>query len=241
MQAIPKIIHQIWSDINDPLPELFMEFSQTWKKHHPEWKYELWNEERMNRFVRDYYPQYREAYFRFPYNIQRWDSIRYLFLYEMGGMYVDFDSECLEPFDDLLKDKTCCFSLEPKEHGRVFKKELFFNNALIAVVPKHPFIKEIIDFVFNNPKTVQFTTLHNKGIEVQESTGPLALVRLYENYPAKDSIYLIPAEYVSPFSVSDINRLKRGDRSDELEKKMANACSIHYFFNTWIQGKNTTN
>jgi mannosyltransferase OCH1-like enzyme len=239
-QIIPKIIHQIWSDINDPLPDIFRVFGETWKKNHPDWRYEFWDEARMNHFVREHYPQYLETYTHFSYNIQRWDAIRYLFLYEMGGMYVDFDSECLEPLDDLLKDRTCCFSLEPEEHGKVFDKAVFFNNALIAVVPRNPFIKVIIDHVFNNPKKVQFTTLHNKGIEVQESTGPLRLVSLYENYPEKDGIYLIPAEYVSPFNKYDLISFQKGENLDELEKKLEKAYSIHYFFNTWTKGKNST-
>ena len=238
-QEIPKIIHQIWSDVNDPLPNLFLQFSQTWKQNHPDWRYEFWNEERMNRFVRDNYPHYWKTYSQFTYNIQRWDAIRYLFLFKMGGMYVDFDSECLKPLDNLLKNRTCCFSLEPKEHGMVFDKDVFFNNALIAVIPEHPFIQEIIVHVFNHPQKEIFTTLHNKGKEEQASTGPLALVRLYENYPGKDDIYLIPAEFVSPLTKDDVIDLKKGKNLNYLEKKLGKAFSVHFFFNTWTQGKNT--
>lgn len=237
---IPKIIHQVWSDIKEPLPDFFGKLSQTWKKHHPDWKYEFWDEERMNHYVENCYPQYLETYNNFPYNVQRWDAIRYLFLYQMGGMYVDFDSECLEPHDDLFKDKTCCFSMEPKEHGKVFNKDIFFNNALIAVIPEHPFIKVVINHVFNNLKKVQFTTLHNKGMEVQESTGPLTLVRLYENYPNKDNIYLIPAEYVSPFTKHEVINIGVNGNNAEVEKRLEKAYSVHFFFNTWTKGMNAT-
>jgi mannosyltransferase OCH1-like enzyme len=80
---IPKIIHQIWSGIDEPLPEIFRQFGETWKEHHPTWKYEFWDNERMITFVKKYYPQYWDTYNTFPYNIQRWDAIRYLILYKM--------------------------------------------------------------------------------------------------------------------------------------------------------------
>ena len=36
MNKIPKIIHQIWSGIDGPLPEQFEVFSQTWKECYPD-------------------------------------------------------------------------------------------------------------------------------------------------------------------------------------------------------------
>ncbi|WP_246867052.1 glycosyltransferase [Parabacteroides distasonis] len=33
--------------------------------------------------------------------MQRWDAIRYLILYRMGGMYVDFDYQSLERMENL--------------------------------------------------------------------------------------------------------------------------------------------
>ena len=32
--------------------------------------------------------------FKFPYDVMRWDVIRYMILYKIGGLYVDFDYEC---------------------------------------------------------------------------------------------------------------------------------------------------
>ena len=94
MNEIPKIIHQIWSGIDGPLPKHFEVLGDTWKKHHPDWEYRLWDNQKMNDFVLSYYPQYWKTYNSFRYNVQRWDAIRYLILDTIGGLYVDFDSEC---------------------------------------------------------------------------------------------------------------------------------------------------
>lgn len=240
MKNIPKIIHQIWSGVDEPLPEIFSMFGDTWKELHPAWKYELWDNDRMNRFIQEFYPQYWDTYTNFTYNVQRWDAIRYLILDKMGGMYVDFDSECLKPLDELLTDKTCCFSLEPSEHALLYNKEAIFNNALMASVPNHPFMKVIIQHVFTDYKRTQFTTSKQKGVEVQGTTGPLALLKLYEEYQDKSDVYLIPADFVSPFTQNEVVKIKNGYESEELERKLEKAYSIHYFFNTWLYGINVT-
>ena len=42
----------------------------------------------------EYYPFYMDIYNKFPYDVMRWDVIRYMILYKIGGLYVDFDYEC---------------------------------------------------------------------------------------------------------------------------------------------------
>ena len=77
---VPQVIHQIWSGISDPLPENFKRLGDTWKRDYPDWKYEFWDNKRMNDFVKKYYPQYWYVYNKYQYDIQRWDAIRYLIL-----------------------------------------------------------------------------------------------------------------------------------------------------------------
>ena len=147
---IPKVIHQIWSDIDRPLPEHFKTLGETWRKSYPDWEYIQWNNDMMNTFIKECYPEYWNIYNEFPYNVQRRDAIRYLILYQIGGMYVDFDYESLKPIDELIGDKICCFALEPDSHRLVFKKDVeqVLNNALMLSSPRHPFMKKIIDNIF---------------------------------------------------------------------------------------------
>jgi len=58
MEKIPKIIHQIWSGIDDPLPDFLKKWGQTWKEFHPDWQYEFWDNDRMNAFIREFYPEF---------------------------------------------------------------------------------------------------------------------------------------------------------------------------------------
>ncbi|MDR1504240.1 MAG: hypothetical protein LBT43_17470 [Prevotella sp.] len=233
---IPKIIHQIWSGIDEPLPKHFKILGETWKDSHPSWEYIVWDNKKMNAFVQEYYPQYWDIYNAFKYNIQRWDAIRYLILYQMGGMYVDFDYECLEPLDGLLSSATCCFSAEPPEHKTIFKDNNYFNNALMACTPKHWFMQKIIGHAFDRVNIEK--KYPNKMHEVLETTGPIMLTRLYAGCENKEDIYIIPAEFVSPITKGDVESylLNQGDKAleDYLEKRLEKALAIHYFLGNWL-------
>lgn len=250
---IPRIIHQIWSGIDEPLPSHFRELGETWKRDYPTWKYEFWDNDRMVSFIKEYYPQHWEVYNKYPYNIQRWDSIRYLILCHYGGMYVDFDYESIKPIDKLIEDQVCCFSLEPNAHCYHYRIPIVFNNALMLSIPQHPFIQHVIDFVFDtqrlsydiSPKKIvtynaagkiesSYFTNEKNGC-VMSTTGPWALIKLYEKLKEeeKKNIYLIPAKYVTPFDGLQTHLFLNGLQTQELEDCLEEAHAIHYFFNDW--------
>ncbi|TWV15690.1 hypothetical protein FQ707_01510 [Bacteroidaceae bacterium HV4-6-C5C] len=233
MQKIPKIIHQVWSGIYDPLPKHFKILGETWKEHHPDWDYVFWDNEKMDNFIYEYYPQYWDVYQSFQYDVQRWDAIRYLILDKIGGMYADFDTECLKPHDTLFIDKTCCFSAEPENHRMRFKKRAYFNNALMASIPEHPFMKRIIDRIFSYEPPTPDQNHTKRFMEIMTTTGPLALTDIYEKYSLKEQVFLIPAEYVSPYDVVESERIRQGYESEEFDSRLKDVYSVHYFFGGW--------
>ncbi|MEY8685238.1 glycosyltransferase family 32 protein [Bacteroides sp. AN502(2024)] len=226
MAGIPRIIHQIWSGIENPLPEKFRALGETWKEHHPDWKYELWDHGRINTFILDFYPQYWNVYQNFKYNIQRWDAIRYLILDKIGGIYADFDTECLKSLDPFLKDKECCFSVEPQEHAAVLGLPLLINNAIMMSVPNHAFMKRIIIEVFERNFDASYS---HRNLEILDTTGPLMLTRTFERYGKGSNVFLMPAENISPFTQQDTMDYLNNRNMDILENKLEKAYAIHYF------------
>ena len=227
---IPRIIHQIWSSKNKPMPALFMEFSKTWIDLHPDWQYIMWNDAKIEHFLQSNFPKYIEAFQSFPYDIQRWDTIRYLFLYKMGGLYVDMDYECMEPLDSLLNGHSCCMGLEPAEHARPFNMPYIVGNALMATIPGHRFLRMIIDDVFE--KQTEFLVM-SKSRRVIETTGPLMATRIYNSYPFKDEITLLSAEQVAPLTMEEVRHLINGNETVEMAEKIEKALALHYFLGTW--------
>ena len=237
MNKIPQIIHQIWSDISMPLPQDFKLLSETWKEQYPGWEYIFWDEDKMNSFVQDFYPSYWKIYSQFPYDMQRWDAIRYLILYKMGGMYVDFDYESLQPLNSLIENKKCCLGLEPQSHTKIRSKdtEMTISTALMLSIPDHPFMKKVIRSVFVEKNLHQGKM--SKTAFILSSAGPWNLTDVYNGLSEdeKKDIYLIPAKYVAPFDSSQIRRAMSGERSDELEEYLNEAYAIHYFTNAWLK------
>ena len=233
MQKIPKIIHQVWG--GSPLPDHFRRLGATWKRDYPDWQYVLWDDEKINGFIREYYPQYLDIYARFPYNAQRWDAARYLFLYKMGGMYIDFDYESVEPFENLIDGKTCCFSEEPLSERDILnykKVDRMFNNAMMLSVPGHPFMAKIIGAVFRENN---LSCQDPKAVCVLKTTGPWMLVDTYNELSdiEKSAVYLLPTRHVTPFNIDQARRFLAGERSQELEDCLEEAYAVHYFLGTW--------
>lgn len=178
---IPRIIHQIWIDKNNELnknPKI-LDRLKPWIKSCQNvlsnYEYILWNGFTMREFMKTHFSQYLKLYDSYSKWIFRCDVFRYFVLYQMGGVYLDTDIECIESFDHLLQSSNGFFlSLEPLAKYRI-------NNGLMASSPKHPFLHYVISNLssvahINNPIT---------------STGPDFLSIQYLKYPSKDQITLI--------------------------------------------------
>ena len=226
---IPLLIHQVYEDMNGPSKDL-MAISANWKKFHPEWEYRFWNKDAMEDFLQTDFPDFLPAYRNYPYNVQRWDAIRYLILYRFGGLYADMDYECLAPMDFLLQDAACCMGLEPRIHAIRFNKTFIVGNALMATVPAHPYFKMLIEDMMENQHTV-FSNV--RVAQILDSTGPFLTTRIYVNYPDKEQIRLLPAELIAPLSFHEVRLLVEGTQSEEIDHKIEKAYAIHYYMGSW--------
>lgn len=98
---IPKIIFQTWKSRTD-IPEHLAYWSNTFRKHNPDYTFRLWDDKDNRAFIAKNFPWFLETYDGYPAEIYRADAVRYFFLYLFGGVYADMDTECLRPLDDML-------------------------------------------------------------------------------------------------------------------------------------------
>lgn len=232
---IPKIIHQIWGG-EKKLPKHFKVLSETWKNDYPDWQYEFWDDERIYQFVLDSYPEYYDQFISLPFNIQRWDAIRYLILAEIGGMYVDFDYESIKSLVPLIENEECCIALDPETHCPFSEKVLMLNGALMLSTPNHWFMHKIIKTVFSKKKLSK--DKRPKSIQVYNYAGPRMLINLYYRLSEKEKkdIFLLSDRLVSPFDYMQAKRVISGEENWELEKLLDDAYAVHYFFGDWRAG-----
>lgn len=228
---IPKIIHQTWK--NRRISKALKYLTNTWKKHHPNWQYCFWTDKDNREFVKSHFPGFLKIYDGFDFNIQRADVIRYLILYKMGGVYVDVDFECFANLEDLLKESSCVFAVEPLSHCSMHQIDNLICNAFIASIPNHPFMELLIN---ETGKPVQFSA--NSNIKVMESTGPYMLTRVYQQFKNKESLTILDPGVVYPLSKYEVTcLLTQGKLDPLLQKKLDDSVAVHYWFNTWVDFK----
>ena len=195
MHRIPKIVHQTWK--NTEIPNKYLKWMKSWAKNHPDWKFMFWTDESARQLIADKHPSLLQYYDGYLENIRRADAMRYVILYEFGGVYADLDLESLRPLDDLTRKYTCILAQEPYEHPIIDGNfEHLLINALMACKPKHPLMKKFID---NLP-------LFNHMWNVLDSTGPHYLTVIYKQHVIQDKtdprsdngVYIAPAEYFFP-------------------------------------------
>lgn len=226
---IPQIIHQIYEDLSGPPPSL-IKISQSWKELNHGWEYRFWNKNDIDTFLETYYPDLIPIYRAFPYDVQRWDAIRYLILYKIGGLYVDMDYECTECITPLFCETECAMGMEPKGHATLRRMPYIVGNAFMATTPNHPYFKELINAVFHDDKDMESLS---PELSILDSTGPYMTTRVYENSKHQERVSLIPAELIAPLTKEEVLKVVNDEISESLENKIEKSFAIHYFFGSW--------
>jgi inositol phosphorylceramide mannosyltransferase catalytic subunit len=83
---VPPVLHHIALGHNKPHKE-WVEARQACLEYHEGWEEHLWTDENASEFVLEYFPQFKHTWDKYKYPIQRIDALRYMVLYEYGGMY----------------------------------------------------------------------------------------------------------------------------------------------------------
>lgn len=164
---MPRILHQIWLG-DQPLPDEFAGYRETWLHRHPDWEHRLWTEDTLPSDLRrpEVYEQLRTP-------AERSDILRLELLWGHGGVYVDTDFECHRPLDPLIEGLDI-FVVPLKRDG-------WLNNALLGSVPGHPILDRAL-------RELRPRTFHGYD---KHATGPRFLDTLMRNYP---EVTRLPAE-----------------------------------------------
>lgn len=184
--SIPNIIHQLWIG-NKPAPIKLM---NTWKDKHPNFEYIYWNE---SEFIK------RNMTFECQKEIDeieeingKADIIRWEILYKYGGVFIDADSICIEPFDEELMNKSCFAGWEQEE-----VRAGLIATGTMGFPINHPLVKSAINWIKNNPVT------QKAGLMAWQSVGPGLLTRMYNTGHFKD-LHIFPSYTFLPIHLTGI-------------------------------------
>ena len=167
---IPKIIHQLWIGPKPP-PTNHMD---TWKNKNPEFEYIRWTEQELMK--RDMKIECQNRVDEMVEINGKADIIRWEILYKYGGVFLDADSICIEPVDEMLMQ---CKSFAGWEHEQ--KRPGLIATGTMGFPPNHPLVKEAIEWIkvncVNYEKTRQMAW---------QSVGPGLLTRMYNTGKYKE-------------------------------------------------------
>ena len=147
---IPHIIHQVLltSNHDDAVPEYFLDYVKTFFKHNPAWTYFFWTDRTARALLSERYPELCEFYNKTKEIVVKGDMLRYVLLYEYGGLYADMDVVNFRPLDIVTLMYPCILVEEPFEHAVWWYTDTYaIINAIMFCRPKHPFFKQLLDHI----------------------------------------------------------------------------------------------
>jgi len=176
---IHQIYHQFKVGITIEQIPVYHRKVQATKQFCDEYKipYTMWDETMCNQLITKY-PEYKELYDTFRFKIQKVDFIKYLILYDQGGIYVDCD---VAPVDDLSQ----LFAMDQFfVRWNDCKKQLPYN-AVLGTKSNNKLYRDIMDHVFYSVEEKNRNDIYKKwvGRYVFQTTGHYALQRVLKKYP----------------------------------------------------------
>ena len=123
---IPKIIHQVWPG-DDPIPKKLLAYAASWRRHHPNWQYILWDLKNIPEL------DCWKVFDQFSGISSRSNAVRLEAVHRHGGIYADLDFECQKNLTDLIAPYEAFTGWERLELNLV-------GNAFFGAVPRHPWL-----------------------------------------------------------------------------------------------------
>ena len=202
---IKRKIHQIFIQFKDGKPmvdiPVFMKqttLTQDYCKKH-DIDYQLWDKEAIDSLLHNKYPEWVEFYDNFRHEIQQVDFIRYLILYDEGGIYVDCDVAPVGDMSDLFKMNE--FFVKWNND----KKELPYN-AVLGSVPKSKLYEDIFKQIKHDyaEKSKIKTYETWVGRFVFQTTGHHMLNRVLKDYPTVNKLDIMKIHGKGGEIISDV-------------------------------------
>ncbi|KAH6603646.1 glycosyltransferase [Trichoderma cornu-damae] len=134
--VVPPIIHHI------ALGKHGTNWRTEWKEAvqscvdiHPGWEAHVWTDETASRFVEEKFPHLKGMWDSYTYPVERIDALRYMLLYEHGGVVLDMDLKCRRALGPLRRFNF----VAPEAHP------VGFSIGFMMASRRNDFIGSIVD------------------------------------------------------------------------------------------------
>lgn len=181
---IPNYLHFIW--LGSKLPEIYSNNIEDWNVKNPDFKIQIWNDESAEYLMKNS-SQY-DLYMRTENFGIKSDILRYVILYNIGGVYADTDFLCLSDAFNNIVNSYSFFGVV------MFDRQPTISNGIIGASRGNPIIKECIE----NSSDKTFSYIQCPQTRVLYQTGPFLLTKaVFNNIETNMRIY--PTSFFFPF------------------------------------------
>lgn len=158
----PQTIHFIWLGPK-PFPRESIENVRTWIAQHPNWKVKFWTDRarplphpKMElKLLQDFTFRSLEKEFHSSDNFgEKSDVLRYELLFQEGGVYVDHDVVCYQPFDPLCQSYDFFCGLEAP-YPTALSSSVLPTNNIVGARAGHPLLAEILGWLSDNWESIE--------------------------------------------------------------------------------------
>ena len=190
--GIPKIVHFVWVGSNTTMmvPRMHKTI-QIWHEQYKNTGFEfiLWDNNKSETLLHSKYPEFIDIYYKVS-PVKRSDLIRYMFMYEFGGIYIDLDIQprSTKSLDTILYGLDALFVETPN---------IGITNMMFASKAKNPFFKFLLKRIYNRYyKSQSFNSLLPKTLSTTTIFGTAQFWDSYENFDwnSNDKIKILRTE-----------------------------------------------
>ncbi len=160
----------------------------------PAFEYLYFDNNDVDAFVRNEFPEYQQVFQSFPFRIQKYDFFRYLVIYRFGGFYFDLDVFFAASLEELTNHSSV-FPFEEltlSQHlRRHHQMDWEIGNYGFGAAAKHPFLEAVIrncvraqqDPTWVQPMMDGIPSMFRTDFYVLNTTGPGLLTRTLAENP----------------------------------------------------------
>jgi hypothetical protein len=197
LRDVPHVVHLTTRDRADLRP-LFRTNLRLLEEHLPGWEIRIHDDSDIDAFVRSSDAAFHEYVFeRLPLRIMRVDAVRYLWMREVGGVYLDFDVELTTPW-------------EPQPGATFIEREwtwptakdirLSVHNCVLASSPAHPVWSVLLTDIAHRAEVWRSWRWRAARLDdVFEFTGPNAISRSLSSispHGGLTGVHILPASLI---------------------------------------------
>jgi len=137
-----KIIHQLWVG-QYLIPERDHNYTKDIRLNNPSFRYNFWDNYNLPELP-DRIEELKQLYSKHEKWVELADMLRYYFVYEYGGLYVDCDYEFVKSFDGLELDKYEGFVPLVFNDG-----DITICNSMFGFKKCHPLMEYVCEKMYN--------------------------------------------------------------------------------------------